>query len=710
MALTVILALPAAYVLAGGHLPWERPAGRRGGAAPHGPSYTVGIWTPGDKQGFGTAYTYEYSLGVPSSRVWFTLQAGVLSELYYPDLNTPQIRQLRFLVGDGKSWLADVTKDAQQTVRRPDPKALFFELTDTDPQGRYTLIQEVLTDPDHESVALRLHFTAGVPGLHLYAVLDPHMGGTGAGNTLWFASPAGAGSQPPYHGVAAVAEGNGYAAALATDAPWQAFTATYQGAQDALHQLAGGFSFPEQYDIAARGRVAGLIDLGSPARPMLLSIGFGKGAGAALREAHATLDAGWDSLHQHYTDGWHYYLDHHIASAGGQETPLYYASVMVIKAAEDKVRRGAIVAAPAIPWGDTVQDKPDARGYRAVWPRDLYQAATALLAAGDRQTARDCLNFLARLQKPDGSFPQNATVDGEPWWTGVQLDEVADPIILAWRLDARDLYGSVVKPAARYLLEHGPATPQERWEESSGYSPATMASEIAALVLAAQMAEQAGEAAFAQDLLLAADRWNADLEARTYTTTGPLAGHQYYLRIAPGGDPDAAAPLSLANGAGTRDQRTVVDPSFLELVRLGVRSARDGRILATLPAVDMLKVTTPAGPAWYRYTFDQYGDPEPGGGARKGRLWVLLTGERGLYELAAGNAVGARGLLQSMEKMAGGGDMLAEQVWEKSGQGTESATPLIWSHAEYIDLFLSLRIGQVIDLPAPVFERYAHKP
>ena len=702
-ALALLLLLPALYVLAGGRLPWERPAGRRGGAAPRGQTLPAATFTPGEKQGFGTAYTYEYSLSIPPSRVWFTLQAGALSDVYYPDLNTPQLRQMRFLVGDGRSWTADVTRDALLSIRRPDPQALFFELTARDPQGRYTLTQEVLTDPDRDSVALRVSLRTTDPALHLYLVLDPYPGGTAADNTLRYEIPPDAGPRPPYARITAVAEGRGHAAALATSVPWQAFTATFAGPQDAVQQLQAGHAFPEQYDIAARGPAAGLIDLGAPAQPFDLTVGFGRTAADAAAKAQASLDAGWEALRQGYLDGWHFYLNQRISLLDGRETPLYQASLMVIKAAEDKVRRGAIVVAP---WGDAMPERLGEDDYRVVRTRDLCQAATALWAAGDANSARAALDFAARLMRPDGSFSPSVTLDAGSRQSNAPMDAVADPIILAWRLGAQDLYSRMVKPAARFLLEHGPATPLERWEESGGYSPATMAAEIAALILAAQMAEKAGEGAFAHDLLLAADRWHEDLEARTFTRTGPLAGGSYYLRIAPGGDPDAATPVNLANGAGSHDQRQVVDPSFLGLVRLGVRSARSPQVLATLPAVDTLKVNTPAGPSWYRYSFDRYGDPEPGNTERRGRLWVLLTGERGMYELAAGNAVGARNLLQAMERMAGGGDMLAEQVWEQTGRGSESATPLIWSHAAYVNLFVSLLRGQVADLPAPVYQRY----
>ena len=50
------------------------------------------------------------------------------------------------------------------------------------------------------------------------------------------------------------------------------------------------------------------------------------------------------------------------------------------------------------------------------------------------ETARRALVYLACTQKPDGGFAQNFWVDGRPYWSGEQLDEVAFPIILAWRL------------------------------------------------------------------------------------------------------------------------------------------------------------------------------------------------------------------------------------------------------------------------------------
>jgi glucoamylase len=157
------------------------------------------------------------------------------------------------------------------------------------------------------------------------------------------------------------------------------------------------------------------------------------------------------------------------------------------------------------------QGDEDLGGYHLVWTRDMVNSATGLLAAGDLATPLRALIYLACSQRADGCFPQNFWIDGTPYWKGVQLDEVAFPIMLAHRLaqtgvnmGAFDPYPMVLA-AARYLICEGPVTPQERWEENSGYSPSTLASNIAALVCASHLARERGDAATAQFLLDYAD-------------------------------------------------------------------------------------------------------------------------------------------------------------------------------------------------------------
>src|SRR5260370_11520793 len=224
---------------------------------------------------------------------------------------------------------------------------------------------------------------------------------------------------------------------------------------------------------------------------------------------------------------------------------------MVLKAHEDKKYRGAMIASMSIPWGFAVlSDKPNVGGYHLVWARDLYEVATGLLAAGDKAAAERALNYLLTVQqKPDGSFPQNSWLDGRPYWTALQMDEVSYPMILAWQLGKTDpeTWQHHIRPEAEFVLVHGPATEQERWEEVSGYSPSTMAAEIAGLVCAAEIARKNGAKEDAERYLHVADDWAAHLEKWLVTTTrppaGPPASPGYYIRINTNLGPNDRDPL-----------------------------------------------------------------------------------------------------------------------------------------------------------------------
>jgi glucoamylase len=381
---------------------------------------------------------------------------------------------------------------------------------------------------------------------------------------------------------------------------------------------------------------------------------------------------------------------------------------MLLRASEDKTYRGAVVASFAIPWGDQVLDDPRQRanftGYRRVWARDSYHIGMGLVAAGDQSTPAAILNYLDNVQQlATGAFPQNSYLDGSPSWNGTQLDEVADPILLAWRLNAVDRFKSLVKPAADFIVREGPSTPQDRWEEQAGYSPATLAAEVAGLFAAADLATRAGDAESARVYRLFGTRWAMEIPLWTFTRTGPQSGRSYFLRVTQDGKPDAQNLISISNSASV-DQRSLVDPSFLELVRLGLLKPGDPLVTSTLQVVDdTLRVQTPNGVSWRRYQGDRYGERDRANAILdKGHLWPLLTGERGVYEFAAGHLEAAASLSESLAKFANAGGMIPEQIWEDTGTGTGSATPLLWAHAEYIVLLKALSSGGIIDQPSVV--------
>jgi len=278
--------------------------------------------------------------------------------------------------------------------------------------------------------------------------------------------------------------------------------------------------------------------------------------------------------------------------------------------------------------------------------RDRHRPA----CGGRRPAANRALDYLWSVQqRPDGSFPQNSRIDGEPVFDGLQMDEVAFPIVLAWQLErtGADDWDNV-RLSADYLVANGPRTKQERWENIGGYSPATIAAEIAGLVCAADIARKNGEDALADRYLEVADEWQANLEHWTMTTNEPLSTEHYNLRITDNGEDKSGAQIQIADGGPLVDQRRVVDPSFLEMVRLGVKSADDPNIASTLDVIDSeLMYNTDNGPFWHRSSFDGYGErPEgsqrepvdPGTGETIGRGWPLLTGGTGRVRARRGSA------------------------------------------------------------------------
>jgi glucoamylase len=670
------------------------------GSAPDQP-IGLDVWTPGNKQGVGTAFTYDQPAGDANpSRVWFGITDGAITEGLYPDVSQANIKSLGVLVSDGTSFLADETTDATYTIERSDARTPAYRVTSTDKGGRWAVTKQIVADPQANTILFTVAFTAlqGRPeDYHLYVSYTPRIGQSGAGDLSQIEG-----------GIAeAWDEQAGVYTALAADPAPALLTTGYTRKND----LAADLKDFKVDTIYTSTSIPGRLTIGAelPVRgATTVALGFGKGHAEARDAAAASLKRGFTAVAQAYMQGWAGYLDK--LDHPYPNLPLYDESLAVLKTHEDKTNYGAFVASLAIPWGHkTTDDKPMARGYRYVWARDMYHSVTALRLAGDEQAARDGLAFMdEKLQLPDGSFPQTAFPDGTPNTTGIQLDQTATPILLAWQLKALDRYQSLVKPAADFIARTGPITKQERWEEVGGYSPATLAAEIAALVCAADLATQAGDGGGAAHYLKTADEWNANIEKWTLTTNGPLGKGSYYLRITQG-DPNSAEALSIANGGGSHDQREIVDQSFLELVRLGLRSPNDPRILATLDVIDAtIEIKTPKGDVYYRYPHDGYGESTLGDAPDgHGNPWPLLIGERSIYEVAQSRSEHpASWYLPVMWSMANAGGMLPEQVFP-DGTGTGSATPLAWAHAEYIIFTYAVKQERVPDMPAVVAARYA---
>lgn len=754
------------------------PIAAAAGTAPA--SATVAPGAPGTKSYFDLAR--KDCVGTArntTSKVWFTVADGVLSDTYWPTVDATNVHTLQYVVTDGHSFTDLQTRDMTYRVV-PDRTGMSCTIVASSAAHHYRITTTYLADPSHDAVLMHTTFD-GPASDRLYVRLDPLAGGTGGG-----------GSENAGGNSATVATVNGRPVPVAfntnttTDAVNRSYAVpTFEAleASDGFSQASVGYAGSASDGLTMLDATHTLTDYSSApdghvaltaavklrhGHSVDLALGFGTTQAAALSTAGASLDQRFRDVLARYETGWLRYdagLRRPSWRLGGSAVREYYESVNVVKASEDKTFPGAIAAGLASPWGQSVpagnfasDGEPTYFGsYREVFARDLYEAFTALLVAGDVSTARAATYFLFdRQQQSDGSMPRNSLENGMPApdTGGLQLDETSYPILMAWQSGlASDatLYRQHVVPAADFLVAHGPSDGVERWEEQSGYSPSTIAAEIAGLTAAAHIATVNGDSARAAVYQATADDFARNIKNWTVTTNGPDIGPgvpSYFIRISPAGDPNSSATLNLGNGSLTNvDQRSVIDAGFLELVRLGILPADDPTIESSLTVVDdTIERSTPSGIGFYRYgttptkSVDGYGDCfQPSGSTCSpigapwaptdtgtGHLWPVLSGERGEYEVAAGDLAFARTLLQSMQNMTSSQGLEPEQAWEDpdlaaspfgsdpttasigfvDGKPAGSASPLTWAQAQYARLALDLSAGRNLETPGIVTDRY----
>jgi glucoamylase len=710
-----------------------------------------------------------------ASKVWFTVADGVLSDTYWPNVDATNVKTMQYIVTDGHTFSDLQTRN--MTYRSfPDPTGMACTVVASSSAHHYRIVTTYMADPARDAVLMHTRFE-GPSNDRLYVRLDALAGGTGGGG----ASNGGPNSAQldRFHGdtvpvafntnTSTDAVNRSYAVptyeALESSDGFSSASVGYAGTASDGQQMLDGAHALTQYDSAPNGHVALTaavrLDRGHGAD---LALGFATTDKQALRVAGDAADQSFARAWSRYERQWERYdsrLRRPSAKLGIAAARQYYRSVNVVKASEDKTFHGAIAAGLASPWGQAVaantivNGKPHYFGsYREVFARDLYEAFTGLLVAGDLRTARAATRFLFEdQQQADGSMPRNSLENGKvaPDTGGVQLDETSYPILMAWQSGLagdRGLYRKHVIPAADFLVHHGPTEGVERWEEQNGYSPSTIAAEIAGLTAAARIASVNGDSLHAAVYQATADDFATNIKRWTVTMSGPQSSNPYFLRLSKTGDPNAATTYNLGNGVqGSFDQRQVIDAGFLELVRLGVLPADDPVIENSVSVVDkVIERPTSNGPGFYRYgtnpheSADGYGDcfqpslstcqiqgePWPTTNNGTGHLWPVLSGERGEYDIANSDRADASALLSAIAKMTSGDYLEPEQVWEnadlpaspfgsdpttasigfKNGQPVGSASPLTWAQATFARLAIDLGAGRNVETPGIVTDRY----
>ncbi|MER8633487.1 glucan 1,4-alpha-glucosidase [Mesorhizobium opportunistum] len=686
-------------------------------------------WASSAKSGVGTSLS-------PAGQIWFTISHGILNEIYYPRLDSACTRDLGLLVTGADGYFSEEKRDAAHAIEPFEDGVPAYRLVNTATDGAYRIEKRILADPARPALLQEITFTPlkGTAGdYRVYALLAPHLVNAGMGNTAWIGAHKG---KPVL-----LASGRGSCLALASSLPWRDCSAGYVGFSDGWQQLNHAGRLDPACQRAENGNVAltGEIGFTSAKTKAVLALGFGAMPDEAAENAFASLKRGFEPAAKSYVQNWRKWqagllpLDRRAASGVNS----YRTSTAVLATHRSIAAPGAAVASLSIPWGFNKGDD-DLGGYHLVWPRDLVETAGGFLAAGDAASALQILDYLASIQQPDGHWPQNAWLDGSAYWPGIQMDECAFPLLLADALHRAGhlprtrlaTFQPMIERAATYVVRNGPVTGEDRWEEDAGYSPFTLAVEIAALLAAADLLDACGSKDAAIYLRETADVWNDQVERWTYVTataTSEVAGVDgYYVRIAPPDSAEAGSPkdgfVPIKNrppGDTDRPAQEIVSPDALALVRFGLRAADDPRIIDTVKVIDaQLRCALPQGPLWYRYNGDGYGEHEDGSpfdGTGQGRPWPLLAGESAHYELAAGRKDKAAGLLDTLERSAGTGGLLPEQVWDAAdmperellrGRPSGSAMPLVWAHSEHIKLLRSLRDGAVFDMPPQGVKRY----
>ncbi|MCY0897510.1 MAG: glycoside hydrolase family 15 protein [Firmicutes bacterium] len=683
-------------------------------------------WTSSAKAGVGTAIS-------PTSTVWFTLSHGILNEIYFPRMDVANTRDAQLLIisRDGGFW--EEKRDLTHHIQYISQEAPAFLLINEDPDGRFRITKRIVTWPSGNALVQQTEFTVlkGRPSdYRVFLLVAPHMGNQGGDNSAELVSLRG---RP---GLLAWRD-QLYLCVTAT-VPFKKQSVGFVGISDGWSQLFHQRDLVE-YQRAEHGNVAMTAEMDfSSQHPIMVVMSFGRNRREALFTAELTLLHEYANIESHYIAEWSQYLLSlpNLLPEDDPHSHQQRVSAMVLKTHHGKLFPGGIIASLSIPWGQACGDG-NIGGYHLVWPRDMVEAANALIALGDVNAARQSLLFLMATQQENGAWAQNFWLDGLPYWPGSQLDETAFPIHLAFRLHqlgamrpGEDPY-PMVKKAMGFLVQAGPVTQQERWEEDGGYSPATLAACISGLLMGASLARERNDLAVAEYAEAVADYWQANLDRWTFTTQGAVDPRypRHYIRIHV--DSGESSDGNIQNGWVPIKNRppgapnlfpevAVIDGGFLELVRHGLKSPHDPHIMESVQVYDaVLRRDLPYGPLYYRYNFDGYGeqaDGSPYQGTGIGRLWPLLAGERGHYAVASGED--PLPYLRAMEGAASDGGLIPEQVWDGPdiperelffGRPSGSAMPLVWAHAEYVKLLRSILTGSIFETQPLVVNRYANQ-
>src|ERR1700756_2377243 len=228
---------------------------------------SVPTWTAGSKEAVGTATATQ-------SHVWFTLEGGILTEVYYPRLDTANLRTLEFAVSDGKATWAE-SKDMRHSLERVNSDALLYRQTSSEPSGKFKIEKTYASDSQRDALLIEVNFTAPA-GYELYVLADPALKNSGYGDTGFTQDGA------------LVTQKEDVACALMSVPGFTEASSGFAGKSDGYTDLLLHHKLTWKYDRAEKGNVFQAAKLGGAGR-YTMALGFGADAGAAISVARKSL-------------------------------------------------------------------------------------------------------------------------------------------------------------------------------------------------------------------------------------------------------------------------------------------------------------------------------------------------------------------------------------------------------------------------------------
>ena len=256
-------------------------------------------WTSSLKDAVGTAYS-------ASSRVWFTCSHGILNEIYHPTIDHAQVRDMEFLVTDGETFAHEEKRDLLSTFEYIHPEALGVRYTNRDPDSRYTLIKEIICDPHHSVLLVRVRLEGHqelIPRLKIYALLAPHLNGGGAGNSARAVDVAG------YKML--LAWKDQWSLAMGASCGFSRVSCGFVGSSDGWQDLRENFRMDWEFGSATNGNLAvmGELNLGAPgvdgAREFTVAVGLGDTKHTSLQKTVSALSMPYAEHRARFIEQWH---------------------------------------------------------------------------------------------------------------------------------------------------------------------------------------------------------------------------------------------------------------------------------------------------------------------------------------------------------------------------------------------------------------------